>query len=60
MNNTEETKAISLILKENEINMIIECLDFAVKQTGLKGANYIMLANSIANQANNQLNKPAE
>ena len=46
------TRKISLDLTQEEINILIDCLDIAVKNMGLKGSYPItLLAMNISNQA---------
>ena len=47
---------VNLTLTEAEINEVLNCLDLAVKQTGLKGCiTYVNIAQNIVAQTNTQL-----
>jgi hypothetical protein len=50
----------TLTLTQDEINEVLNCLDLAVKQSGLHGAKYFALANNVVAQTSKQNIKPQE
>jgi hypothetical protein len=53
-------KLIDLKLNEQELAVLLEAIDIAIRNTGSKGGNFFIVNNNIISQANSQLNPAKE
>lgn len=51
---------INITLSKQEFDVILEGLDLAVKQAGLRGGNFIVVAQNLANQLNSITNQESK